>query len=371
MSDNTMTDDTNSGLPESQGEGQVPWDLLSRYLAGESSAREAQDVERWAMADPARARLLDELRATWSAAGAAAPSYDVEGILRRSKRRRSGLQLETQTPAARRHVRITPAGIAVVTERSRWISLAAAVLVVGFGIWGWTSLPFSPGAAKVPERELATGVGQRLVVRLGDGTRVTLAPGSHLRYPDPDVVGRPPRMVTLDGEAVFDVVHDEAHPFTVRAGQLVTRDVGTRFAVRAYASDASPEVVVADGAVTVQLRSESARSAPKPLLLHAAERARADAAGDLTRDVDVDTAVAMAWTSGRLVFHAAPMREVVPELRRWYGIDVRLGDSALASRRLTASFTREPVASVLASVAAAVNARTEHVDAATVFRVAQ
>jgi transmembrane sensor len=260
----------------------------------------------------------------------------------------------------------------MVAERRWWRGVAAAAVLVGLGMWAWDKLPFSPGATAVPERELSTGVGQRLVVRLGDGTRVTLAPGSHLRYADPDVVGRPPRMVTLEGAAVFDVVHDKSHPFTVRAGDLVTRDVGTRFAIRAYASDANPEVVVADGAVTVQVRSPAAgHPTAEPVTLHAAERARADSSGELVHDVGVDTAVAMAWTSGRLVFHAVPMREVVAELHRWYGIDVRLGDSALAGRRLTASFTREPVVSVLASVAAAVNARTERVGSATVFRVEQ
>jgi transmembrane sensor len=369
-----MTDDNESGLPEFRDDQLLPWELLTRYIAGECSAREAQDVERWAAADPGRAELLDDLRATWNAAGASAPAYDVEGILRRSKRRRGGvpLQLTTDvpTPAARRPVRITPTGIAMIAERRWWRGAVAAAVLVGLGMWAWDKLP--SGATAVPERELSTGVGQRLVVRLGDGTRVTLAPGSHLRYADPDVVGRPPRMVTLEGAAVFDVVHDESHPFTVRAGDLVTRDVGTRFAIRAYASDANPEVVVADGAVTVQVRSPAPGHATQaPVTLHAAERARADSAGELVHDVGVDTAVAMAWTSGRLVFRAVPMREVVAELHRWYGIDVRLGDSALAGRRLTASFTREPVMSVLASVAAAVSARTERVGSAVYFRVEQ
>jgi transmembrane sensor len=141
----------------------------------------------------------------------------------------------------------------------------------------------------------------------------------------------------------------------VRAGSLITRDIGTRFIVRAYPADARREVTVADGAVTVTLRGA-------PVLLHRAERVRADSTGSLVRDTGVDTATALAWTGGRLVFVSAPMREVVPQLARWYGIDVRLGDSALAERRLSASFTREPVASVLLSVAAAVDARVERTD---------
>jgi transmembrane sensor len=356
----------------------APWTLLARYLAGNCDVSEEATVAQWIAADAANARLLDELRATWAITGGAPRRPDVEAILRRSKRGRPDLRLAADLPppvpmpAARRPIRVTPAGTPMAVVRRGWMMAVAAAAAAGLVVWTWRSVPLLSRQAAVPQRELATDARQQLTVRFDDGTRVQMAPGSRLHYADPAATGQTPRDVTLDGEAVFDVVHDAAHPFTVRAGPLITRDVGTRFVVRAYPTDERREVTVADGSVTVTLGAESGSPTIPPLLIHQAERARADSAGRLARDIDVDTATALAWTAGRLVFVSTPMREVVPELARWYGIDVRLGDSALAERRLSASFTREPVASVLMSVAAAVDARAERTDdgRTTVFRSA-
>jgi transmembrane sensor len=356
-------------------EGTVPWTLLARYLAGDGDVSDETAVAQWIAADPAHARLLDELRVVWALSGSGQHWPDVEGILRRSKGGRPDLRLAGDAPptvAARRPPRVTPAGTRIPVVRRRWLSAVTALAAAALVVWSWRSIPLLSRGRVLPQRELATDARQQLTVHFDDGTRVQLAPGSRLRYADPTATGQTPRDVTLDGEAVFDVVHDAAHPFTVRAGALITRDVGTRFVVRAYPTDGRREVTVADGSVTVSLRDASGRPST-PLLLHRAEGARADSAGQLARNVGVDTATALAWTAGRLVFASTPMRDVVPELARWYGIDVRLGDSALAERRLSASFTREPVASVLLSVAAAVDARADRSSdgRTTVFRLAQ
>src|SRR5439155_13573395 len=61
----------------------------------------------------------------------------------------------------------------------------------------------------------------------------------------------------------------------------------------------------------------------------------------------------MSWTHGTLAFHDASMPAVAAELRRWYGIRLVIADSALAARRLTATFDRvsvDDVGRVLAAV---------------------
>jgi transmembrane sensor len=77
-----------------------------------------------------------------------------------------------------------------------------------------------------------TAAGQRVSVRLEDGTRLAMGPNTavDIAYADGQ------RLVRLArGEALFDVKHDAAHPFRVAAGGRVVSDLGTRFniAVRA------------------------------------------------------------------------------------------------------------------------------------------
>ncbi|MEI6479110.1 MAG: FecR domain-containing protein, partial [bacterium] len=51
----------------------------------------------------------------------------------------------------------------------------------------------------------------------------------HEKYPDVFTVGN--RQVKLSGEAFFDVVKDDLHPFLVRAGKMDIEVKGTRFNV--------------------------------------------------------------------------------------------------------------------------------------------
>ncbi|NUQ19981.1 MAG: DUF4974 domain-containing protein [Gemmatimonadaceae bacterium] len=188
-------------------------------------------------------------------------------------------------------------------------------------------------------------------LRLPDGTRVVLGAASTLRY---SATFGAAREVVLDGEGYFEVVHDPRHPFRVRAGDAVAEDIGTAFGVRAYPRDGTVRVVVATGAVALHSARDS--SAPRAML-------RPGQRGALRRGetrVAVDSAElssALAWLRGALAFDDAPLPEVVAELERWYDVRIRIGDSTLATRRLTASFPSATLADVLAALAPALDLR--------------
>jgi transmembrane sensor len=67
----------------------------------------------------------------------------------------------------------------------------------------------------------------------------------------------------------------------------------------------------------------------------------------------------MAWTLGRLVFRNASVAELSADLRRWYGVELRVTDSSLLNRHFTGSFGKEPANRVLDVIALALGA---HVD---------
>jgi transmembrane sensor len=58
-----------------------------------------------------------------------------------------------------------------------------------------------------------------------------------------------------------------------------------------------------------------------------------------------------AWTAGKLLFRDATVAQVVADVRRWYGIDLRV-DSTLASHHVSAEFDRSASADVGRVVAA-------------------
>ena len=58
-----------------------------------------------------------------------------------------------------------------------------------------------------------------------------------------------------------------------------------------------------------------------------------------------------------LVFNGTPLSDAALVLERWYDVEIRLPDTALAARRLTASFQHEPIDLVLKRIALTLGVR--------------
>ena len=225
-------------------------------------------------------------------------------------------------------------------------AMLAAIVVAGAAVAGRLMLRPTTAPAPPPDRVFTAARAQQIQLRLPDGTLIKLAPASTLRIPaDYGVAGRG---VTLDGEAAFTVAHDATRPFAVRTARTVTRDLGTRFVVRAYPGDPATDVVVAEGRVAV---GRTAATSDAHILGRGA-RARVMDDGPVVVTPRVALDPYFAWTEGRLVFYATPLREAAAQLARWYDIDVRLSSDAIGGRTVTASLRDEPAPDVLALIAA-------------------
>ena len=322
---------------------------LDRYLAGEASAAEAEAVREWLAESPGHALLLEDLRLIRLVRGVATEpvphsSVDV-----------AWAKAVVEMRAIRPKSRISP------MSRRLLVALLAAAAVVVALVGGAGVLRRAPRWS-----EQATATGRRALVRLRDGTQVTLAPSSRLRYAAD--YGRAHRDVYLDGEAYFQVTADSQHPFRVHTTGSVTEDLGTAFVVTAYADQVATEVVVTEGRVSLS-RGDTTTHA---VVLGLRDLGRLDASGSATvrRGVDVDRY--LAWTQGVLAFDGAPLREVVATLERWYAVDIQLADSTFAQRRLTATFRDEPIALVLQRIALTLGMRVDRADGGVfVFRKAR
>jgi transmembrane sensor len=199
----------------------------------------------------------------------------------------------------------------------------------------------------------ATAVSREIT--LVDGTHVRLAPGSSLTTTEG--FGVDARAVTLSGEAWFDVVHDASRPFSVRAGDVDVRDIGTAFLVRE--SDAGEVTVrVVEGEVEIR-RVTRADSAVR---LRAGDAATVRPDSVLLARHSVTPLDSQSLAAGRLVFHDAALTEVVSTLRRWYGIRLE-PDASLQNRKLTADLTGEPVSRIASVLGLTFGARaTVHGD---------
>ncbi|WP_044559437.1 FecR domain-containing protein [Azospirillum sp. B4] len=193
----------------------------------------------------------------------------------------------------------------------RWAAPAAAmaaavvamVLVLpAMDDWDW---PFAGG------QKFSTGVGDRYTAHLMDGSQIELNTNTRLRAS----VDQTTREVRLDkGEAFFEVVHDDKHPFVVISGDLRIVDVGTKFSVRRDGDRI--EVVVAEGAVLVEDMAHPNEVAPTLVTQLGSAVAQPKAIAKSMRSAEQVTD-ALGWRRGMLVFTDRPLREVAAEFNRY------------------------------------------------------
>jgi len=142
----------------------------------------------------------------------------------------------------------------------------------------------------------------------------------------------------------------------VHARNAVVRDVGTRFAVRAYPADSSISVAVTHGFVRL---GHAPAANDSGTVLGRGTVARMDSAGATTIRTGVDTSRYVSWTSGVLTFDAAPLRDVIAEVGRWYDVDLAITDSTLLARRITARIDDQPLPRLLDQLAVMLDVRVQ------------
>jgi ferric-dicitrate binding protein FerR (iron transport regulator) len=352
----------------------LDWTLLRRYADRECTAAESATVEAWLVAHPEWRAEVDAIRSLNATVHALGPTADLSASWRRLSGQIGLSSLEANAladratglaPAShpsilrpRERTRLVgtpsrswPQGVGARAPR-RWASwvipvaasmgLAIGVLAIGVGsaTWGAASGRITPQGLQ----DFTTPAGGRATVTLGDGTRLILGPASRLRVPSG--YGAHARTVELSGEALFAVVHDARRPFAVRTAATVVRDIGTMFAVRAYADDAREQIAVQEGSVSIGA-----------LTLRARDVATVSSTADVTVHAVRDIAPYLAWSQGQLAFSDTPLRDVVRELGRTFNLSITVVDSTLANTLVTESFTDQPIDVILDDITAVVGAQ--------------
>jgi ferric-dicitrate binding protein FerR (iron transport regulator) len=322
---------------------------LLDYAEGRSSSADAALIGAWLEGDPHRQALVDTLRRS-RAELEARRSAEAEqawiqaiapNVFQAIRERDTGSRERLEATAVRsgrvtQHIAARRATGAIRLRNVRWLAkrpmaLAATIAVGVIVVVLWKTSRDGDVAASVPALRQAytTAPGQRISLTLDDRTRVTLAPGTTLGITR--TFGRETRMVTLRGEAFFDVPSTAGAPFIIRTGNVTTRVLGTQFSVRRYTMDRSAHVAVISGKVSVTGATRRAMT----LTAGAVGAATDSTVSLLSRDGAVQ---ATAWREGMLVFREASARDVVEELSRWYGYTFRCADSVLAGKNVTARF---------------------------------
>ncbi|HEX8544576.1 MAG TPA: FecR family protein [Pseudomonas sp.] len=222
--------------------------------------------------------------------------------------------------------------------------LGAGLVVSGFGGWSLRDSNFAPWGA-----DYATGVGERRLFVLDDGTRLQLNTASAV---DVQFTAQR-RLITLrQGEIFIDTGKDSAAPggrrsFWVSSRHAQLQAIGTAFAVRDGQHDT--RLRVEDGVVAIHGNGE-------PILVAAGEEYLINARDG--QRVEVSTLNASAWARGQLVARRMRMCDLTAELERYRHGWLRC-DPAIAELEVSGVFQLDDIDRALSALSDSLPVRIE------------
>ncbi len=295
-------------------------DLLVKYLLGEATETEKQEVQEWISADAEHRRYFDHFRTIWEAGARLAvnSNADENAAWERFRQR-------TQNQPANEQRKTIPFRLISKT----WLRAAAMLVFLAGG--GWLAYYMISNPALL---EVHSGA-DILAVTLPDESVVTLNKHTTLSYPK-RFAGNT-RQIQLTGEAFFEVTADKDKPFVIRANDATIRVVGTSFNIKS--SMDTTEVIVATGIVEVSKKENG-------ILLHPNEKAivRKDRTAPEKR-INTDELYNYYHTR-EFVCNGTPLWRVTDVLGEAYDVDIIVADR-LKHLPLTATFRDEPLDHIL------------------------
>lgn len=182
---------------------------------------------------------------------------------------------------------------------------------------------------------VSTGRGERRVVSLKDGTRVTLNTDTRLvvRY------RAAARRVWLErGEALFEVAKAPHWPFIVTAAGHDIRALGTAFEVRRYAKR-QVSITLVEGRISISPAWEGVKPALEPVTVLASPGQRLTFAPHRPPRLDrARLKQVIAWQSGEVVFDRTSLSVAASEMNRYSRLRIVIADPAAARLRLSGLF---------------------------------
>ncbi|TRZ45185.1 FecR family protein [Robertkochia solimangrovi] len=187
--------------------------------------------------------------------------------------------------------------------------------------------------------------GKKFQLELSDGTHVFLNAGSTFKYPEQ--FRSDSRMVYLQGEAFFEVKHNERSPFIVEAGKEVfVKVLGTKFNVKAYSDEEVINTVLKEGSVLVDERMHSDEQKNRSLLVPG-ELASFDKNARTISKEKVNVENHTAWMQGKIIFEDKSFNEALKVLERTYNVKIENKYTDLNEERYVATFNNESIDQIL------------------------
>ncbi len=292
---------------------------IARFFAGEASSSERERVLLWKDESPENKMQFDDFQEVWSIMDKTSPqsniNIDAEWKILQSTLKQSDKAI-TRTFTLRPILRIA----------------ASILIIIGLSYSGW--LFYNNKSVQSPIAETNS-------ITLPDGSLVTLNAASKLTYTKVGWDKR--RVVSLNGEAFFEVTKNPRIPFIIRANGAEVKVLGTSFNVKAYKNDSIVEVTVKEGVVSVYEH----RREDKNLIITKGEKAIFNnIEKTIIKQTNEDKNV-IAWKTRTMVFENDSLQDVVKTLQNVYHIGILIQSPEIKHCTITTIFDNKDIETVM------------------------
>jgi transmembrane sensor len=307
------------------------------WIQGHDPASDA-DWQQWLNENPAGRREVDKARMMWQAMSFRNRSVGIDSLDRawqnvKDKTSQSAPTVfpESENSAGRRF--------------PTWVWMAAASILLLLGLW--VGKEYYPRNSTPQLSQTQTVNGQQVTVTLIDGTTVRLNAGSTLRYPE--IFPADKREVQLNGEAYFEVAPNAEAPFLISTGDVDVQVIGTKFTVKAYPESELVKVAVVEGKVAVKPTQEEDAPDGSQVYLLKDEMATVEKSNRNLSVTGYDKNELLGWQNGILYFEKANFTQIMYQLERWYGVEIRVDENVEVDTawRFSGKFEKKSIQHIL------------------------
>lgn len=263
-------------------------EILYRFCCRQTSPEEERRILDWLNADPENQHTLDQMRCVVECMTFFAAEHP-NGYARASDRKsifRSVVFRITAT-AAMVTLMVGLYYVSTICERNRWVGQTAEVIVPS---------------------------GQRLEMKLQDGTHVWLNAGAKLVYPV--AFAGKIRRVWVAGEAMFHVTPDAEKPFVVETFASVIKVLGTKFNVIADSNNHYFSAALLEGHIEIIDYLTDARISLSP-------NEMVELKGDIMEKSQIKNPDIYRWTEGLLCLDGnMPFEALMHKFEQIYGVKI-------------------------------------------------
>ncbi len=306
-------------------------ELINKFLEGEITDSELEQLKVWLEKEPANRRIFDEENEIWQESGC-------KLINDNFKTDKGWNDLSKVLELAKNPVK----PVIVFKKRSYTLLMAAASLAFIIAIGSLTLWSINKNKSIIPQSltsRIETFEGEKAHVMLPDSTHIIMNSGTIVEYSSDFNIKE--RNINLTGEAFFNIQKNSQKPFNVILEKMVITATGTRFNVLSYKNENRIETTLEEGSININIPGND------PIIVKPGQQVIYFTKTNKTIIKDVVTETYTSWTENKLRLKDTPFEEALRRIGRRYNVVFEIRSPELLELKYTATFIDESIEDVM------------------------